>query len=121
MNAKARRAAGRPERRAASSSFGAALLGLALTSGCYHYRVQPAQTVPADEPHRATRHAFFWGAVQNPALAPDCMGNGVAEVHASTNFVYALATIATLGIWAPLDLEWRCAKDRLIVDSDFRE
>ena len=96
-------------------------LALSVASGCYHYRVQPAATVPADEPHRATRHAFFWGTLQNRALAPDCMGNGVAEVPPSTNFAYALARIATLGIWAPLDLEWRCAKDRLVVDDDFSD
>jgi hypothetical protein len=31
------------------------------------------------------------------------------EVRVSTNFGFALITVATLGIWAPATVEWSCA------------
>jgi len=90
-----------------------ALIALAATSGCYHYRVTPANTAPADDGHSTTKHSFFWGLLQERAEEPNCQGNGAAEIVASTNFGYALVSVVTLGIWVPLHLEWKCAKDRV--------
>jgi hypothetical protein len=91
---------------------------LALTNGCYHYRVQPAETAPADDGHSTTQHALFWGLMQSRAEEPNCQGNGAAEVVATSNFGYALLSVATLGIWMPLELEWKCAKDRVRVETE---
>ncbi len=43
-------------------------------------------------------------------VAQDCLSNALDEVHITTNYAYAFATVVTLGIWAPLDVEWRCAE-----------
>jgi hypothetical protein len=32
------------------------------------------------------------------------------EVRVTTNFGYAVLTVVTLGIWSPMEIEWRCAK-----------
>jgi hypothetical protein len=93
-------------------------LGVALcVIGCYHYRITPARSVPADDGHSATMHSLFWGLVQSEAREPECQGNGAAEVVATTNLGYTLLAVVTLGIWSPLELTWRCAKDRLRVDT----
>lgn len=94
------------------------ILCLTLASGCYHYRVLPAETAPADEGHSTTQHGLFWGLMQSRAEEPNCQGNGAAEVVASSNLGYALLSVATLGIWMPLELEWKCAKDRVRVETE---
>jgi len=94
---------------------GALAIGL-LATGCYHYRVAPVSSVPADDGHSATKHAFVWGLLEQQATRPDCQGNGFADVEASTNLGYALLGVVTLGLWMPMEIEWKCAKDRLRVD-----
>ncbi len=89
------------------------LLALATLTGCYHYRVEPVDAPPGTEPESTTQHSLFWGLVQTQAEEPNCQGNGAAEVVATTNLGFSLLTVATLGIWSPLQLEWRCAKDRI--------
>ncbi|MDX2051290.1 MAG: hypothetical protein SFV15_02800 [Polyangiaceae bacterium] len=86
-------------------------------SGCYHYRVAPVQTVPADDGHAVVRHSMFWGLMQSRAEQPNCQGNGSAEVVASSNLGFAFISVATLGIWMPMTLEWKCAKDRVRVET----
>ena len=96
---------------------GAGALALcSLLAGCYHYRVSPANSAPADDGHSATKHAFVWGLLEQSPTVPNCQGNGVAEIEASTNLGYALLGVVTLGLWMPIELEWKCAKDRLRVD-----
>jgi hypothetical protein len=36
----------------------------------------------------------------------------MAEVTASTNVGYALLTVVSLGFAAPMQVEWKCAKDQ---------
>lgn len=99
--------------------LGALALGAALTftPGCYHYRVT---AFDADDPvHKfsETRHAFLWGIFAEPVLLTPtsddpsryCESNSLYEVRVSTNFGTALATVLTLGIWAPARVEWTCA------------
>ena len=94
------------------------LLATALaTSGCYHYRVAPVRSVPADDGHSATQHSIAWGLVQSRAEEPECQGNGAAEVAAHTNLGYVLLSVVTLGFWVPLELEWKCAKDPVRVET----
>ena len=40
-----------------------------------------------------------WATVKEPARTLQC-------VRVRSNLLYALATVATLGLWAPVDLEW---------------
>lgn len=95
------------------------LVTLATTpiSGCYHYRVAPVASVPADDGHVVVRHSLFWGLMQSRAEAPNCQGNGSAEVVASSNLGFAFISVATLGIWMPMTLEWKCAKDRVQINT----
>lgn len=93
----------------------------AQLSSCYHYRVV-ASNDPATDYYtdKCVRHDFLWGAIQAPvAKADDCLTGGMAEVKVSTNFGYALATVLTLGIWSPMHIEWRCAKEQQPTDEGF--
>ncbi len=91
------------------------IFGLALTS-CYHYRVTPVNAAPADDGHSVTKHSLAWGLVQESAAEPNCQDNGAAEVVATGNVGYALIAVVTLGFWMPMDVEWKCAKDRVRVE-----
>ncbi len=87
------------------------LLGaLGWGQGCYHYRVVVPQPNPATEYEHRTMHAFLWGLVQQDMPADDCLANTLDEVRVTTNLGYALISVVTLGIWVPLDVEWRCAR-----------
>ena len=86
------------------------VLILLLLQGCYHYRVVAPRPDPATDYERRTVHALFWGLVQQDVPAADCVSDAMDEVRVTTNFGYLVASVITLGIWVPLDVEWRCAK-----------
>lgn len=86
------------------------LILLPVQAGCYHYRVIVPEPDPATEYERRTVHALFWGLLQTDVPASDCLSNAMDEVRVTTNFGYLVASVATLGIWVPLDVQWRCAK-----------
>lgn len=81
-------------------------------TGCYHFRVMAPNPDPVTEYKSETMHSLFWGLIQSKPLRPaNCeSSNGIDELHVSTNFGYALITVATLGIWCPMKVEWRCSK-----------
>ena len=106
--------------RSASWWLTMALLG----TGCFHYRlavVSPDGQIlpPATESETATLWSFAWGLVQPTVRPGRCQGNGAAEVITTTNFGFALLTVVTLGLVAPAQVEWRCAKDRPTQGDDF--
>ncbi|MBC7889571.1 MAG: hypothetical protein H7Z13_16980 [Ferruginibacter sp.] len=84
-------------------------------SNCYTYRVA-THAQPGTEASKAiTAHSFFWGLAKKPKEihTPVCDSLGVlgmAEVTMKTNFGYALITVATLGIWSPVKVQWKCSK-----------
>lgn len=83
---------------------------LSLQAGCYHYRVVAPKPDPATDYEHRTVHALFWGLVQQDVPSDDCVSNAMDEVRVTTNFGYLVVSVVTLGIWVPLDVEWRCAK-----------
>jgi hypothetical protein len=93
------------------------LLALSFTlvfSSCYTSRVA-TQAQPGSEVSGQTVNHFFWGLVQSPkrVTTPICdsLGStGLAEVTVKNNFGYSLITVATLGIWSPTRIEWKCSK-----------
>ncbi len=91
----------------------AVVLPLLWGQGCYHYRVTTVDR-PATEYEKKTIHNLFWGLLTQDAPATDCVGeeksNGLDEVRISTNLGYMIVSVATAGIWVPLDVEWRCAR-----------
>lgn len=93
------------------------------TSGCYTYHVyqvggaagRELGNQPGTEWRNETLHAFAWGAVRQDLPVDNCqLGDGqrfgIEEVKVDTNLGYLLVSVATLGIWVPLEVSWRCAK-----------
>ena len=86
---------------------------MSLSSGCYHYYVAAPNSDPATEPQRRKVHAIAWGLVARPVFiaATNCAAtNALDDVRVNHNLGYTLITVATLGFWAPMQVEWRCAK-----------
>ena len=85
-----------------------------LLTSCYSYRVGTLAQ-KGTEVNSQVAHSFFWGLVKKPKeistpLCDSIQANGMSEVTAKTNLGYALITVVTLGIWAPMKLEWYCGK-----------
>ena len=84
-------------------------------SSCYTYRVATEALPGTENSKPVTAHALFWGLIQKPTEihTPVCdsLGvNGMAEVTVKSNFGYSLITVATLGIWSPVQIQWKCSK-----------
>ncbi len=85
---------------------------------CYHYRISTTNNDPSTSYQRKTVSSYFWGLVQKrqngiDVVASNCDSlklNSVDEVRVTTNLGYALVTVATLGIWCPMTVEWKCPK-----------
>ncbi len=91
------------------------LSGSLLFSSCYTYRVGTNAQEGAVASKPIVAHSFFWGLISKPPQihTPICDSlevNGMAEVTMKTNFGYALITVATLGIWSPMQVQWKCSK-----------
>lgn len=84
-------------------------------SSCYNYRIA-THAQAGTEYATATAHSFFWGIIQSPKngiATPVCDSlqvNGMAEVLVKSNFGYSFITVATLGIWSPMKISWKCGK-----------
>jgi len=80
---------------------------------CYHYHINTSNFDPSTHYEKKTVSSFFWGLAQKNIIASNCDSlkiNSLDEVHIKTNFGYALITVATLGIWCPMTVEWKCSK-----------
>ena len=65
---------------------------------------------------KRTVHAFFWGGLQQNLLPPapsrdsktpaNC--KSMRQVKLPMNYGYAFITVATLGIWSPMQVAWQC-------------
>ena len=91
------------------------LLVVCLFSGCYTYRIS-TRAQAGTEVTVVNANSYFWGLLQSPKggiRTPNCDSldiNGMSVVRVRTNLGYALITVATLGIWCPIKIEWRCGK-----------
>lgn len=89
-----------------------------MMQSCYHYRISSAQFDPSTQYAHKRVDALFWGLVQKrengiDVVTKDCDQLKIYkmdEVRVTTNFGYSLITVATLGIWCPIRIEWKCAK-----------
>jgi len=91
----------------------ALLLALLIAlPGCARYRVAAPEPTPGTEYERRTMHAFLWGAIEDTEPATNCVENAMDEVRVQQTLPNVLATVLTLGVWMPLEVEWRCAKRR---------
>ena len=93
------------------SAFAVSVLAAA---GCSTTTVSVANPDPVTEyrERNKTAHTFFWGLVQDPqtVVAENCESNSLDNVRVSTNYGFALVTVLSLGIWSPLEVNWRCAE-----------
>src|SRR5688500_9827900 len=91
------------------------LAGLLALSGCASFQV----TVPDSDPiqlegqaaayQKKTMHAFFWGLLLDPQLfAAECHGQGINDVVIDRTLAHDLAGVATLGLWMPTEVRFRC-------------
>jgi len=93
-------------------AVGCLSLLLGIQAGCYHYRVSSEAVPVGSEAKQATLWSSLWGTrQQNIQTGQTCLSNPTAEVTMSSNFGYALLTVLSLGFVAPMDVEWKCAKD----------
>ena len=91
------------------------LTGLLSCYGCYTYRMATHVQPGTETATKLTAHSFFWGLAKSPKeirtpLCDSLAVNGMAEVTVKNNFGFALITVATLGIWSPVQLECKCGK-----------
>ncbi len=90
------------------------LLHVSLINGCYHYRVVAPDPEPATDYESRVAHSLFWGLLQSKDIsADDCLSNALDEVRMTTNLGYSVISVATLGIWMPMNVQWKCAKEPL--------
>jgi hypothetical protein len=81
---------------------------LLLSSGCMSVLVQGRGSNP-DSPVPATYHGSLWSSTlwEEDWIASKSRKESLTSVRIRTNYLYALVTVITLGIYAPIDMEWR--------------
>jgi hypothetical protein len=71
---------------------------------------------PATEWKCQISNTFLWGYIRDDIKIDDALGDGtrldIEELKIEKNFLFALITIITLGIWEPIKISWRCAKPK---------
>jgi hypothetical protein len=87
-----------------------------ILTGCFSYRISTHAQAGTGMSKTTTAHSFFWGLAQSPKngiTTPNCDSldvNGMSVVKVKTNLGFALITVATLGIWSPVQVQWQCSK-----------
>lgn len=105
-------------------------IAVLITGACYRYHVyqvggpdgREQGNQPATEWEHRTLHSFAWGLVRQDLPVENCrLGNGqrtgIEEVRVDNNLGYILLSTVTAGLWAPLDVRWRCAKPPVVTDT----
>jgi Bor protein len=90
------------------------LLFLILSTGCYRYEVLRSDEPISTNLKTQRVYSFFWGALESKSTfkVGNCAeGNGLQRVIIRTNFGSTLVTFLTLGIVAPMKVQWECGKD----------
>ncbi len=92
------------------------VVGLAWAQGCANYQVRIPDSHPADINYQGrTMHAFFWGTLYDPqVLAAECQGEGINDVVIKRNYLQDLASVLTLGIWMPIEVNFRCEEAGIV-------
>ena len=86
-------------------------LVLQLCSSCAAVRVTsqgavPVTTVNGEVERTKTIHTFLGS--QKTWTEDLCNGAPPAEVTVEPNFLYSLLNVATIGIWAPVKVKYKC-------------
>jgi hypothetical protein len=86
------------------------LIALVFQSGCYYYQISCPDRPPATDFEKRTVWSFAWGIVQQDIQPENCHGAGFSSVRVSTNALFILIAVATLGQAVPMTVQWQCAK-----------
>jgi hypothetical protein len=85
--------------------------GLVCLPGCANYHLDMKDSDPAEKPYEAEMiHALGWGFFYKPQqITTDCnTETGINDVVVKSNYLYHLASVLTLGIWMPIEIQHRC-------------
>ena len=89
------------------------LASLAAAQGCATHQVRAPNSDPLEKTYqRESPQAFFWGLVLSPQVVTAKCGGGLNDVILKRNFLHDLASVLTLGIWMPTEVEFRCRAPR---------
>jgi hypothetical protein len=86
-------------------------LCLLVVQGCAEYRLDMKDSDPAEKPYQGEMiHALGWGLFYKPQqITTNChTETGINDVVVKSNFLYNLASVVTLGIWMPIEIQHRC-------------
>lgn len=85
--------------------------GLVCLPGCANYHLDMKDSDPAEKPYKGEMiHALGWGLLYKPQqITTDCnTETGINDVVVKSNYLYNLASVLTLGIWMPIEIQHRC-------------
>ena len=73
------------------------------------------QNMPGTEWKSQTLNSFLWGLIRQDLPITNCrLANGqrlgIEELRVGRNLPQVLATLLTLGLWAPTRVSWRCCR-----------
>jgi hypothetical protein len=76
------------------------------------------QNMPATEWKTKTLNSFLWGLIRQDLPITNCrLANGqrlgMEELRVGRSFGQVLISVATLGLWSPTRVSWRCARPPL--------
>lgn len=86
-------------------------LSLVFVQGCAQYRLDMKDSDPAEKPYKSRMmHAFAWGLLYKPQqVTTGCdTETGINDVIVKSNYLYHLVSVLTVGIWMPIEVEYRC-------------
>jgi hypothetical protein len=89
--------------------------GSGFVQGCADYRVTVPDSHPRDINYQGrTVYALAWGAWYDPqVLEADCGRETINDVVIKRNYLHDLASVFTFGIWMPIEVNFRCASERI--------
>jgi hypothetical protein len=73
------------------------------------------QNMPGTEWKSKNLNSFLWGLIRQDLPVINCrLANGqrlgIEEIRVGRNRLQVLATVLTLGLWAPARVSWRCCR-----------
>lgn len=98
------------------------VLCVVFTSGCANYQVRMPDEDPLNKPYEGgMMHAYVGGLWYAPqVMTADCPTKAINDVVVKRNYLYDLASVLTLGLWMPIEINYRCAapKGRITIFPD---
>ena len=86
---------------------------LVASQGCSTHQVRTPNSDPLQQTYQsASPQAYFWGLVLSPQVVTASCADGVNDVVVKRTYLHDLASVITLGIWMPSEVEFRCRAPR---------